>query len=232
MRKIILEIETCGHPFESLPETEQEYLMRYALREKDEQERNLKCDDVIRYLSLYPFTANVISVGLLDVSSEKIVVYFEGPGNSEWTSDEKKARYIEQEEGEILKNFWRIASKTDQFITFNGRTFDLPFLMLRSAMLKIKPARNLLHSRYDNKNHVDLLEQFTFHGLIRKFNLDFYCRSFGIESPMRMDMNGMEIKNYYEAGRIKEIAVYCGNEVAAIYELYKVWSQYLDIPPW
>ena len=97
----------------------------------------------------------------------------------------------------MLKSFWKIIEVTDQVVTFNGRNFDIPFLMMRSAMLKIKPSKNLVGRRYDNKSHIDLLEQFTFYGLTRKFNLDFYCNAFGIESPKTKEISGMEVKNLY-----------------------------------
>lgn len=39
----------------------------------------------------------------------------------------------------------------------------------------------------------------------------------------------MEVKELYKAGRIKEIAVYCSEDVKATYELYKIWNAYLNI---
>ncbi len=74
-----------------------------------------------------------------------------------------------------------------------------------------------------------MLEQFTYYGLTKKFNLDFYCRAFGVESPKSQGISGMEVKNLYDAGKIKEIAVYCGKDVIATYELYKIWDEYLNI---
>ena len=35
MRKIVFDIETCAFPFESLSESQQEYLLRYTDKEKD-----------------------------------------------------------------------------------------------------------------------------------------------------------------------------------------------------
>jgi hypothetical protein len=78
--------------------------------------------------------------------------------------------------------------------------------MTRSAVHKIRPSKNLLSKRYDSSLHVDLLEQFTYFGLIRKFNLDFYCHAFGIDSPKSKGVSGMDVKNLYEAGKIKDIA--------------------------
>ncbi len=227
MRRIVFDIETCSFPMESLSESQQEYLLRYAEKERDEDVREEKIDQAVRYLSLYPFTAKVIAIGIYDIEKEKSFVYFESEKNDEWSVDEKSIHYKGLSEAEMLKSFWRIAEVTDQVITFNGRSFDAPFLMLRSALHKIKPSKNLIGARYDTSVHVDLLEQFTFYGLTRKFNLDFYCRSFGIESPKSKGVSGMDVKNLYEAGRIKDIAVYCGEDIYATYQLFKLWDEFL-----
>ena len=127
----------------------------------------------------------------------------------------------------MLESFWRIVEAADQVITFNGRSFDVPFMMIRSALNKIRPSQNLLAGRYDTSAHIDLLEQLTFYGLTKKFNLDFYCQAFGVESPKSKGISGMDVKNLYEAGRIKDIAVYCGEDILATYRLYKIWDEFL-----
>src|SRR3972149_10791646 len=236
MRRIIFDIETCAYPFESLPESQKEYLLRYADKEPDPEKRQMMIDDAVRYTSLYPYTSKCIVIGIYDVEKEKSYVYYESESTKageEWKS--KLAQGGEQvyykglSEKEMVESFWRIAKKVDQFITFNGRNFDVPFLMMRSAMLNVKVTKNLMGYRYGDE-HIDLLEQFTFYGLTRKFNLDFYCQSFGIESPKSKDISGMEVKNLYEAGRIKDIAVYCSKDIYATYQLYKIWDKYLAHP--
>jgi DNA polymerase elongation subunit (family B) len=229
MRKIVFDIETCCYPFESLSESQQEYLLRYAEKEKDEEVKVQKRDDAIRYLSLYPFTAKVVAIGIYDLLKEKSFVYYENENEEEWINEEKKIHYKGLCEPEMLKSFWRIIEKTDQVITFNGRNFDAPFLMIRSAINKIKPSKNLVPKKFDSTIHIDLLEQFTYFGLTRKFNLDFYCHAFGIKSPKSKEISGMEVKNLYEAGKIKDIAVYCGEDIFATYQLYKIWEEYLQV---
>lgn len=227
MRQIVFDIETSSFPLESLSESQQEYLLRYAEKEKDDITKDQKVDEAIRYLSLYPFTAKVIAIGFYDVQKEKSFVYYESKDEEEWTSETKEVQYKGLSEEEMLKSFWRIAEKTDQFISFNGRNFDVPFLFMRSALNKIKPSKNLMTNRFDTSLHIDLLEQFTFYGITRKFNLDFYCHAFGIESPKSKGISGMEVKTLYEAGRIKDIAVYCGQDILATSKLYKIWEKYL-----
>lgn len=227
MHKIVFDIETTSFPFESLSESQQEYILRYAEKEKDEEIRLQKKEEALRYLNLYPFTAKVIAIGIMDIIKEKRFVYYESSDEEEFISDEIQFKGLS--EAEMIRSFWRIIEVAKQVISFNGRGFDIPFLMIRSAINKIKPVRNLLGSRFDSNYHIDLLEQLTFFGLIKKFNLDFYCRSFGIESPKAGEINGMEVPKFYEEGRIKEIARYCADDVKATYELFKIWNDYLNI---
>ncbi|MBA4317538.1 MAG: 3'-5' exonuclease [Flavobacterium sp.] len=226
--KVVLDIETTAFGFEYLSESQQEYILRNAEQEKDETIRAEKREDSIRYLSLYPFTAKVISIGMLNVESEKSLVLFESSENIEWTNEEKQIKYRGLPEKEMLEQFWTTAKKIDQVITFNGRNFDVPFLAIRSAIQKVKPTKNFLANRYDISHHLDLLDQFTFYGLIKKFNLDFYCHSLGIESPKSKGVTGMDVKELYNAGRIKDIAIYCGDDIKATFELYKIWKEYLN----
>ena len=227
MRKIVFDIETTSFPFESLSESQQEYLLRYVEKEKDSDIKAEKKDDAIRYMSLYPFTSKVVAIGIYDIDKEKSFVYYENDKEEEWTG-ENQTQYKGLSEPEMLKSFWRIIDVADTVVTFNGRNFDVPFLMIRSAFNKIRPSKNLITNRFDTSLHIDLLDQLTFYGLIRKFNLDFYCHSFGIESPKSKGISGMDVKVLYEAGRIKDIAIYCGEDIHATYQLYKIWDEYLQ----
>ena len=229
MRRIIFDIETCAYPVESLSESQQEYLLRYSEKETEEDKKSQKRDDAIRYLSLYPLTAKTIAIAIYHVEKEKTFVYYESNVSEEWVNEEKNISYKGLSEKEMIQSFWRIVDFTDQVITFNGRNFDIPFLMMRSAMLEIRPTKNLMGKRFDSSNHNDLLEQFTFYGVTRKFNLDFYCHAFGVASPKAKGVSGMEVKNLYEAGRIKDIAVYCAEDVNATSKLYRIWNEYLNI---
>jgi len=226
---IVFDIETVGFDLTELAESQQEFLLRYAEKETDINLKEQKREEAERYLSLYPFTAKIISIGLLNTDSEGTLVLYASEKGEEWEVEEKNIKYKSLPESELLILFWNYISKTDKVITFNGRNFDIPFLMLRSAMLNIKPSVNLIHNRYNITHHIDLLDQFTFYGITRKFNLDFYCHAFGITSPKSKGISGMEVKELYKAGKVKDIAVYCGEDVKATYELYKIWDEYLNI---
>ncbi len=227
--KLVFDIETVGFDFDSLHESQQEFLLRYVEKEKDENIKTEKREEAIRFLSLYPYTAKVVAIGMLNTKTDKSMILFEGNENEHWTVEDKQIEYKALKEDKIISTFWDYVIKADQVITFNGRNFDIPFLMLRSALLKIKPSINLIKNRYDSSKHIDLLEQLTFYGLTRKFNLDFYCQSLGIDSPKSKGITGMDVKELFNAGRIKDIAIYCGEDVKSTYELYKIWNEYLNL---
>ena len=87
--------------------------------------------------------------------------------------------------------------------TFNGRGFDVPFIYLRSALLNVPISRKeWLGYRYQTEPHCDLAEQLTFYGVsgrdgaARRFNLDFYCKAFGIRSPHSRDQRSQVVLLY------------------------------------
>jgi DNA polymerase III epsilon subunit-like protein len=223
MTRIVFDIETLGFPFDSLDESQRDYLLRFAKSEEEIQDAILK-------LNLYPTTAQIIAVGMHNPDTNRGKVLFQSDERVDTFSEDETAHYISGTEREILEQFWVDVAKYQQFITFNGRGFDCPFLLLRSAILGIKPTRNLMPYRYDPSTHCDLLEQFTFYGAFRKFSLDFYCKSFGIESPKSHGVTGLDLRELFEAKRFQDIAEYCLGDVKATAELFRRWDATLNFP--
>ena len=138
-------------------------------------------------------------------------------------------------EKQLLEKFWSILKKyhNAHLISFNGRNFDAPFIMLRSALLKVRPYRNLMSgTKFNYPQHTDLIDELTFYnpsqyGATRRFNFDFYTRAFGIKSPKSQDIDGSKVSEYFAQGRISEIAEYCLRDVTATWELFLLWKEYL-----
>ena len=97
--------------------------------------------------------------------------------------------------------------------SFNGRGFDIPFLLIRSAVHKIKPTKNLMSNRYLNSQkfdskHVDLLDQLTFYEAARRWgNLHLWCRAFGVESPKSLGVTGETVGKLFKEKRFLEIII-------------------------
>ena len=220
MNRVVFDIETLGFPLESFDDQQHVYLMKFAKTEEEKAE-------AIQKLNLTPFTAQTLAIGMLNPDSNQGKIFYQAPKQEPTFSEDRMTDFVSCSEPEMLQEFWKTVTHYSQFITFNGRTFDCPFLMLRSAILGIKPTRNLLPYRYSANEHCDLMEQLTFYGIFRKFNLDFYCKGFGIKSPKASGITGLDLGTLFNEGRFLEIAEYCLGDVKATTELFHRWQAFL-----
>jgi DNA polymerase elongation subunit (family B) len=223
MNRVVFDIETLAFPLESFDAEQQDYLMRFARTDEEKQEAILK-------LALTPFTAQVVAIGMLNPDTNQGKVFYQHPGALPESSDDGLVEFVPGTEQEILAHFWETIKKYAQFITFNGRGFDCPFLMLRSSLLEIKPTRNLVPYRYSTNESCDLMDQLSFYGAFRKFSLDFTCKGFGIKSPKSEGVTGLDVAPLFAEGRFREIAEYCMRDVRATAELYQRWQRFLFFP--
>lgn len=219
MNTVVFDIETVGVEWNSLDESQRAYLLKNA---KSEEEQRL----IPEWLSLWPMTGKIVVLAMQNVETGKGRVWFEKTdGRSESSSPDGMFEFVGDTEAVFLAEFWKVVAKFDRFVTFNGRGFDCPWMMLRSAVHGVKPSRNLMGYRYSFKPHVDLLEVLTFFGgggtAARKFNLDFFCKTFGISSPKEQGMDGYSVGPFYREGRLAEIAEYCRRDVEATGALFK-----------
>jgi 3'-5' exonuclease len=236
MAKLVFDIETSALPVESLDDVQQEYLFRDVERLAEEEAREKRRTEITQLLSLWPFTSQVVCVAMLNVESCRGQVLFVADDFEENAVEAGAVEFVPcMDEAELLTAFWDVARHYDSIITFNGRTFDVPFIYLRSALLNVPITRkDWLGYRYQMDPHCDLLDQLTFYnvsgrdGAARRFNLDFYCKAFGIESPKSHGVTGMDVKNLLAAGRYREIAEYCLRDVQATVALYRIWQERLS----
>ena len=221
MSSVIFDIETLALPLDSFDEMQQDYLLKFADTDEKREAELLK-------LNLYAPTARIIAIAMLNPETMAGKVFFQADKEEQYFSADKKIEYLSGDERLVLRSFWETITHYHQFVTFNGRTFDCPFIMLRSAIAGVSPTRNLLPYRYDASEHCDLLDQLSFYGATRKFNLDFYCKTFGIKSPKSDGLTGLGLGPLFHEGRFKEIADYCMGDVIATAELFKRWNEYLN----
>lgn len=233
MAKLILDIETIGENFDSLDETTQGALTSWIKKESGSgEEYKAALAELKDELGFSPLTGEITAIGLLDYERDKGIVYFQAPGETIEESEEGGMKFKQATEKEMLNEFWKVADEYDEFITFNGRTFDAPFLAVRSAIHKIKPTRDLMEGRYlyqqRNCRHIDLLDQLTFYGAARKKgSLHLWSRAFGIKSPKADGVTGDDVARLFKEKKFKEIAQYNVGDLKATKELYRHWENYL-----
>ncbi|MBI2926994.1 MAG: ribonuclease H-like domain-containing protein [Verrucomicrobia bacterium] len=236
MATLVFDIETSALPLENFDETQREYLFREAEKLPDEAARKTRTEEIQRQFNLWPFTARVVCIAMLNAETLRGQVLFVAE-DYEASADEE-AGAVEfvpcMDEVELLTAFWDVAKHYEHVVTFNGRGFDVPFVYLRSALLNVPISRkDWLGYRFATEPHCDLAEQFTFYGVsgregaARRFNLDFYCKAFGLESPKSQGVTGLDVNDLMAAGRYREIAEYCLRDVKATVQLFQIWKQRL-----
>jgi DNA polymerase elongation subunit (family B) len=233
MATLVLDIETVGEDFDTLDETTQEVLLRWTkVSAGSEEELRAKTEEVKNGLGFSPLTGYICAIGILDVERGRTMVLYQAPGTSDVEQTEEGVRYRPMSEEEMLQEFWRVATQYDTFVTFNGRGFDIPFILLRSAVYGIRPTRDLMSNRYLGSQrgvtHVDLLDQLTFYGAtMRRPSLHLVCRSWGIKSPKADGVTGDDVAGLYHAGRYLDIARYNVGDLHATRDVYQRWSECL-----
>lgn len=123
------------------------------------------------------------------------------------------------DEAGLLRSFWALAALADVVVTFNGRNFDVPFLVARSLVHGIPVRRDLVSGRHRLKPHLDLCELLGTRG-IGPSKLDVVCWAFDIESP-KQTMDGSQVAPAYERGEIVRIADYNRHDVRATSAVYR-----------
>ncbi len=234
---LIFDIETIGEKFDELDEVTQDNLTRWIKRESggNEEKYNVLFTDLKEGLGFSPLTGEIAAIGVFDTNKNQGVVYYQAPDSEEKDAKQENFLFKPRSEGEMLKAFWEGASNYQSFVSFNGRSFDVPFLVMRSAKHQIKPTVNLMTYRYGHKRsygieHVDLLDQLTYQGAVRrKGSLHLFCRMFNIKSPKSSGITGDDVDRLFGEKKYLEIAEYNSWDLIATWELYKIWKEYIKI---
>uniref|UniRef100_A0A6M3KF89 Putative DNA polymerase n=1 Tax=viral metagenome TaxID=1070528 RepID=A0A6M3KF89_9ZZZZ len=144
--------------------------------------------------------------------------------------DGKQAGHIllnecENNEAELLVKAWEILAQYNFYATFNGNEFDVPVLLLRSLIHRIRPSVNIDTRRYQIGNHCDVRAVL---GRWQKFaegTLDFYARVI-LGEPAKNDLTGDQVQDYWEMEMFQEVADYCENDCRILYRLWELVQKY------
>ncbi len=220
MATLVFDIETIGDPFESFDAYTQSQLVASATR---------RGEDAVSTLALSPLTGSIISLAMYDLERKRGAVYFVG----KIPTIDSKADFVvkERTEQELLEDFWEGALSYDTFVTFNGRAFDMPFLIHRSLMCGITPTFTLNQSRYVSKQtlpyHVDLMDEFSFYGAMSKRpSLHLLCLAYGVGSK-KGEVDGSQVAELFRSGRFDDLINHNIADVVATTTLYELWRRHL-----
>lgn len=139
-----------------------------------------------------------------------------------------KVNKIEGEnEKEMIYNFFNFIDKSEpRLVSFNGKNFDMPLLVLRALKYNIKASTYLdtisnkwdnYKSRYSESKHCDLFESlggFNARGL----KLDTLCVMANL--PGKYDVSGDQVYELYHQNKLEQIHEYCESDTLNTYMLF------------
>ncbi|RMH04327.1 MAG: 3'-5' exonuclease [Planctomycetota bacterium] len=212
---VAFDIEVAGLEWEEVDEATRHYLLsRHPDREGAESIRHR--------LALVRGLGRVVAIGMWNLAKDQGAVLVHGSGcRWEEFGEVPGTKVYRGNERELLTEFWRLARDWGTVVTYNGRGYDGPVLMTRSAMLDVAPSRQLTGYRWSVRDHCDLMEVLNFFGAAREsYSLDYWCRRFGVESP-KGRMDGSMVAQKAREGRYDEIAEYCLRDTRATADLFR-----------
>lgn len=238
MAKIIFDIETIGEDFGKMDKKTKEVLEKKVAKivgdSKDKKAMKEGMTVEVERFGLSPLTGEIVSIGMLDSETKKGAVYFQAPDSEIEDFEEDGIKYKAMTEKEIIKGFWEVAKHAEEFVSFNGRPFDVPFILIRGATHEIRPTKDLMSNRYTSmqkfgSKHIDLLDQLTFYGSVwnNKGSLHMWTRAFGIKSPKEEGIDGGDVGKLFKAKKYLEIAQYNARDLYSTRDLFEYWEKYL-----
>ena len=115
-----------------------------------------------------------------------------------WTREESGLDAVEHR---LLSAFGGAMTDEVHFVTWNGRTFDLPVIALRSLKHKLACGwyygNKDVRYRYSTERHLDLMDFWADYGACRPMKLHDAARLIGL--PGKTDMSGASIEGIYKS---------------------------------
>lgn len=123
-------------------------------------------------------------------------------------------------EAELVREAFRIISEgRPRLVGWNSHGFDLPVLVYRAMVHGIAAPQFYVwgepyhgyRKRFDEDNHLDLMDVLSFYGSSPRLSLHEMARALDI--PGKLDMDGSQVWERYQAGDLAAIRTYCTADV-------------------
>jgi hypothetical protein len=169
-----------------------------------------------------PQAQRVVSISYVDVEFDPAATpkyrYLRCYTDCRWGLTEES---LDIEEHKLLSAFGAAMTDDVHFVSWNGRTFDLPVIALRSLKHKLACKwyygdKNVRY-RYTDERHLDLMDYWSDYGACRPMKLHDAARLIGL--PGKTDMSGASIEGIYNStvadlsldveGIWRDVARYC-----------------------
>lgn len=199
------------------------------------------------FAALCPPLARVVAIGMLHPQSGQQLVLFDGTLFAVGTGDGETAAAefagIEGRatagEAALLREFMAICDgsrgkrEIHRYITFNGKSFDIPTLIHRAAVHGIRPAPSLLRAAnakpWESDLHVDMASAFRFGGATGRYSLEAFALAYGMANP-KAEGDGSKLGTFVEQRDAASLFQYVMGDVVTTAKLYERWKSLGLVP--
>lgn len=215
MRTAIFDIETAPNP--QLAGLARACAQERAAGRGEAPEDAAVDEEAVRAeMALSPIFGKVVAVGLLDADTDGCIVL------------------AGDDERELLELFWHHAQGYDLYVTWNGLSFDVPWLYVRSLVQGVRPTVRISTARYrwpGESNHLDLFALLTdWRGnRTRHLRLDLstVARALGVEPP---EGDGADVPALWEKGDIDSIRKHLESDLRATLGIWRALGEPGRVP--
>ena len=211
---LVFDIETVpGVDLRKVPPTVAQAVTKYADRQDWDEGK---------VMSLSPYFGKVVSLafgdGEVDPDQQEVTVLVVPPDDVEVKALPSWVRLVS--EAELLQAFWALAGAASVVVTYNGRAFDVPFLVGRSLIHDIPVRVDLQSNRYSLRPHLDIYQAMGGRYGRGPASLDVVCWALGMPSPKEV-MDGSMVHTFFAKGDMATIAEYNAGDVRATTAVYQ-----------
>src|SRR5438552_8870012 len=129
MAKLVFDIESSALSLEGFDEAQQEYLFRECQKISDEAARLARRAEIEKQGSLWPFTAQVICIAMLNADTSRGKVLFTADDHEPEVAESGPVEVVAcADEAELLTAFWDVAKHYEKIVTFNGVGLDVLYI--------------------------------------------------------------------------------------------------------
>lgn len=127
------------------------------------------------------------------------------------------------DEAELLRNFWGAVLPDDYLIGHNLLGFDLPYIMARSVICKVKPTRRIDLRRYRTDATYDTMQVWSGWEAGKYPKLDTLAAIMGFEGKSG---SGAQVAGWVAASEWDKIREYCLDDVRLTRAVYQRMREY------
>ena len=169
-----------------------------------------KQQEQINKMALTPATAMICVFGWHDgKESHSILLEDESP----------------EAERDLLIKAWKELKKAEHFVTFNGIGYDVPVLLMRSLLARVKPSIKISTKKYVIANHTDVRAVLGNWDTYAKGTLDYYMKLL-LGRTSKNEMSGDMVQDAWDLGLGADIAKYCEDDCQGSFDLYDLMVQF------